>query len=59
MRTRLTEAFRIEHPSECAPMALVTGGRLAAAVSRAGGGVLTRIEIHYGARPTDADRMLQ
>lgn len=37
MRTRLTEAFRIQHPIICAPMALVTGGRLAAAVSNAGG----------------------
>jgi nitronate monooxygenase len=37
MRTRLTEAFGIQHPIICAPMALVTGGRLAAAVSRAGG----------------------
>jgi len=37
MRTRLTEAFGIRHPILCAPMALVTGGQLAAAVSRAGG----------------------
>ena len=35
--TRLTERFRIKHPIVCAPMALVTGGALAAAVSRAGG----------------------
>src|SRR3984885_15405044 len=37
IRTRLTELFRIKHPIVCAPMALVTGGELAAAVSRAGG----------------------
>lgn len=37
MRTRLTTLFGIEHPIVCAPMALVTGGRLAAAVSSAGG----------------------
>ena len=37
MRTRLTEQFGIRHPIVCAPMALVTGGRLAAAVSDAGG----------------------
>lgn len=37
MRTRLTESFGIQHPIVCAPMALVTGGRLAAAVSGAGG----------------------
>src|SRR2546429_254876 len=37
MRTRLTEAFGIRHPIVCAPMGLVTGGRLAAAVSAAGG----------------------
>ncbi len=37
MRTRLTEEFGIQHPILCAPMALVTGGRLAAAVSGAGG----------------------
>jgi nitronate monooxygenase len=35
--TRLTERFGIKHPIVCAPMALVTGGALAAAVSRAGG----------------------
>jgi nitronate monooxygenase len=37
IRTRLTERFGITHPIVCAPMALVTGGALAAAVSRAGG----------------------
>lgn len=37
MRTRLTEQFDIRHPIVCAPMGLVTGGRLAAAVSSAGG----------------------
>lgn len=35
--TRLTERFGIRHPIICAPMGLVTGGALAAAVSRAGG----------------------
>lgn len=37
MQTRLTEAFGIRHPIVCAPMALTTGGRLAAAVSSTGG----------------------
>jgi len=37
IRTRLTERFGIWHPIVCAPMAFVTGGTLAAAVSRAGG----------------------
>ena len=37
IRTRLTEFFRIKHPILCAPMALVTGGELAAAVFGAGG----------------------
>ena len=37
LRTRFTERFGIRHPIVCAPMALVTGGRLARAVSRAGG----------------------
>lgn len=37
IRTRLTERFGIKHPIVCAPMAFVTGGALAAAVSRAGG----------------------
>ena len=37
IRTRLTERFGIRHPIVCAPMGLVTGGALAAAVSRAGG----------------------
>ena len=37
MKTRFTEAFGVKHPIVCAPMALVTGGRLAAAVSSAGG----------------------
>ncbi len=36
-QTRLTERFRIRYPIVCAPMALVTGGRLAAAVTDAGG----------------------
>ncbi len=37
IRTRLTERFGISHPIVCAPMGYVTGGSLAAAVSRAGG----------------------
>ena len=37
MITRLTDGFGIRYPIVCAPMALVTGGRLAAAVSSAGG----------------------
>jgi nitronate monooxygenase len=37
IRTRLTDLLGIKHPILCAPMALVTGGELAAAVSRAGG----------------------
>lgn len=35
--TRFTRAFGIEHPIACAPMALVSGGRLTEAVSAAGG----------------------
>lgn len=35
--TRLTEFFGIEHPVVLAPMAMISGGRLAAAVTRAGG----------------------
>ena len=35
--TRLTQLLRLEHPILLAPMDLVAGGRLAAAVSRAGG----------------------
>jgi nitronate monooxygenase len=35
--TRLTQRFGIRHPILCAPMAYVSGGALAAAVSRAGG----------------------
>jgi nitronate monooxygenase len=37
MKTRLTEFFGIEHPIVSAPMALISGGRLAAAVTSAGG----------------------
>jgi nitronate monooxygenase len=37
IETRLTRRFAIKHPILCAPMALVTGGRLAGAVSAAGG----------------------
>ena len=37
LRTRFTERFDVRHPIVCAPMALITGGRLARAVSRAGG----------------------
>ena len=37
MKTRLTELLSIEHPVLSAPMAFAAGGRLAAAVSKAGG----------------------
>lgn len=37
LTTRLTEFFGIEHPIVLAPMAMVSGGRLAAAVTGAGG----------------------
>ncbi|WP_156690093.1 NAD(P)H-dependent flavin oxidoreductase [Mycobacterium sp. Marseille-P9652] len=37
MRTRLTERFGVQHPIVLAPMAGVSGGRLAAAVTSAGG----------------------
>ena len=37
MQTRLTERFNLEMPIVLAPMAGATGGRLAAAVSKAGG----------------------
>jgi nitronate monooxygenase len=37
IRTRLTERLGIEHPILLAPMAMVAGGELAAAVSSAGG----------------------
>ncbi len=37
IRTRFTDTFGLRHPIVCAPMALVTGGRLARAVSQAGG----------------------
>src|SRR4051812_2109612 len=36
LRTRLTERFDIEHPIISAPMGMIAGGRLAAAVSNAG-----------------------
>src|SRR3954449_8929329 len=37
LRTRFTELFGLEHPVMSAPMALHSGGTLAAAVSAAGG----------------------
>ena len=37
LRTRLTEMLRIEHPIISAPMAFAAGGKLAAAVTTAGG----------------------
>lgn len=37
LRTRFTEAFGLRHPVALAPMAGAAGGRLAAAVARAGG----------------------
>lgn len=37
LQTRVTEILDIEHPILAAPMAKITGGRLAAAVSNAGG----------------------
>ncbi len=36
-KTRLTEFFNIEYPILSAPMALISGGRLAAAVTSGGG----------------------
>ncbi len=37
IKTRLTDQFELDYPIVCAPMALVTGGKLAGAVSEAGG----------------------
>jgi len=37
IRNRLTQVLGIEHPILLAPMDLVSGGRLAAAVTHAGG----------------------
>lgn len=37
LSTRFTERFQLDHPIVCAPMALITGGTLAGAVSAAGG----------------------
>lgn len=37
LKTRLTERLGIEHPILLAPMGVMAGGRLAAAVSNAGG----------------------
>jgi nitronate monooxygenase len=37
LTTRLTEFFGTEHPILLAPMAITSGGRLAAAVTAAGG----------------------
>ena len=37
LKTKLTEALGIEHPILLAPMGVIAGGRLAAAVSNAGG----------------------
>jgi nitronate monooxygenase len=37
LRTRLTEQLGIEHPILFAPMGFVAGGKLAAAVTAAGG----------------------
>ena len=37
LHTRLTQRLGIEHPVLCAPMGFVTGGKLAAAVTAAGG----------------------
>jgi nitronate monooxygenase len=37
IETRLTKRFNIQHPIVCAPMGYITGGKLAGAVSAAGG----------------------
>src|SRR3990172_12679538 len=37
LKTRVTEMFGVEYPIMSAPMAMHSGGRLAAAVSKAGG----------------------
>ncbi|MBN0047141.1 nitronate monooxygenase [Streptomyces actuosus] len=44
--TKLTELLGIDHPVVCAPMGSVSGGRLAAAVTRAGG--LGLVGVSYG-----------
>jgi nitronate monooxygenase len=49
LRTRLTERFILDHPVICAPMGFNGGGRLAAAVSAAGG--LGLIGGGYGNEP--------
>jgi nitronate monooxygenase len=46
VKTRLTEFFGIDHPILSAPMALISGGRLAAAVTSGGYGPL---DFHAGA----------
>src|SRR5216117_2572652 len=37
LRTRLTERFKLDHPVISAPMGFAAGGKLAAAVTEAGG----------------------
>jgi nitronate monooxygenase len=37
LRSRLTERFQLDHPVISAPMGFAAGGKLAAAVSAAGG----------------------
>ncbi|MFF9158175.1 NAD(P)H-dependent flavin oxidoreductase [Streptomyces sp. NPDC014846] len=44
--TKLTELLGIDHPVVCAPMGSVSGGRLAGAVTRAGG--LGLVGVSYG-----------
>ncbi|WP_225096903.1 nitronate monooxygenase family protein [Streptomyces sp. CoH27] len=44
--TKLTELLDIDHPVVCAPMGSVSGGRLAGAVTRAGG--LGLVGVSYG-----------
>ena len=45
-RTKLTDRLKIEHPVLLAPMGMVSGGALAAAVTNAGG--LGLIGLGYG-----------
>lgn len=49
IKTKFTERFGLDHPIMLAPMALISGGELAAAVSKAGG--LGMIGGGYGDRP--------
>jgi NAD(P)H-dependent flavin oxidoreductase YrpB (nitropropane dioxygenase family) len=59
LHTRSTKDFGVRFPIVCAPMGLVTGGRLAAAVTQAQALLSRRGTLDLEGTPPQADRMIR